>query len=311
MRPGSVSVRRELMLLEEPVANDSSVIESIGQAISDYRIDRPGISAIFGVAVIGITMKLPHPWIAGVCALVTTMCAGWSVWRVGLRLMRHQTVPRGSLTIWQYLSIANLLLGLASLFAMLMPASLRLAEYLSFLGPIGWLTAQIQSIGTGDFTALVPLSAFVFVSGLCGWWVARDAGSWRNRRKLIQSQRGLAVVSPTEAREPAEPQRFERRDLEFVLVPSMVDRRYRQWRFWLTPAWLRRRWAWYIVIAVVMLIFQTVLVPLQLIVARADTPVPVLAHGAEIPAVSFLTGLAVVSLAVMLFAIEVMALFDA
>ncbi len=43
LRPNSLAVRRRLMLLDEPLAGEFSIIETIAQAISDYRADRVGI----------------------------------------------------------------------------------------------------------------------------------------------------------------------------------------------------------------------------------------------------------------------------
>jgi ABC-type multidrug transport system ATPase subunit len=45
LRPNSVAVRRRLMLLDEPRQNQSSAIETIVQAVEDYRVDRRGIEA--------------------------------------------------------------------------------------------------------------------------------------------------------------------------------------------------------------------------------------------------------------------------
>ena len=43
LRPASRSVRRRMMLLDEPLRSQASVIESIAQTISDYEVDREGI----------------------------------------------------------------------------------------------------------------------------------------------------------------------------------------------------------------------------------------------------------------------------
>ena len=45
MRINSNSVRRRLMLLDEPRTGEVSIIEMIGEALSDYQIDRPNIAA--------------------------------------------------------------------------------------------------------------------------------------------------------------------------------------------------------------------------------------------------------------------------
>ena len=44
MRINSMSVRRRLMLLDEPRSGEASIIEMIGQAISDYQVDRPELA---------------------------------------------------------------------------------------------------------------------------------------------------------------------------------------------------------------------------------------------------------------------------
>ncbi|MGB7347910.1 MAG: ABC transporter ATP-binding protein [Pirellulaceae bacterium] len=43
MRINSVSVRRKVMLLDEPILGEASIVEMISQAVDDYKIDRVGI----------------------------------------------------------------------------------------------------------------------------------------------------------------------------------------------------------------------------------------------------------------------------
>ena len=45
MRINSMSVRRRLMLLDEPRSGEASIVEMIGQAISDYQVDRPELAS--------------------------------------------------------------------------------------------------------------------------------------------------------------------------------------------------------------------------------------------------------------------------
>lgn len=45
MRINSKSVRRRLMLLDEPRSGEASIVEMIGQAISDYDVDRPELAS--------------------------------------------------------------------------------------------------------------------------------------------------------------------------------------------------------------------------------------------------------------------------
>ncbi len=267
------------------------------------------LTVVAALAIAGSVIRLPHGLLAALHAVAAMMAIGWLVWRIGLRLMRIRSPLVGPLTIWDYLTMPTAVLGIFTLFAFSAPVTIRWSTYLSKLGPIGWLCGEIQSLGAGDFARVPLLILFITAAGMIGWIVAKDAGTWRQRRKLIESQRHLQIRPATiEATgECLSPQELRRR-VGRGLDQTIIDRRCRSWRFWLTPIWLRRRWSWYVVTGVAILIFQVALIPIRLLIADIE-PTTVIGGSARSPQ-EILTALAVVSLVLMFFAIECTALLD-
>ncbi len=268
-----------------------------------------GGAMIAFTSLIGIVIRFPRPGLATLMSVVVFGSAGWLVWRVGLRLLRHRAPRRGPYSIWEYLWFPMMCAGLMTMIPLASDASIQLSKYLSLLGPLGWQMSQLRDLGSGHLLSLIPLSGFVITASFLGWLVARDARSWSHRRQLIESQR-LLLAGPIEA--PAASQSGEdtelsariRRDLDAM----MMGRRARSWRFWLAPAWLRRHARWYLVLAAMMIVFQAVLLPIHLFVSSADS-VAVIGEPQVEPKVSLIAMMAA-PLAIMLVAMEILALID-
>jgi hypothetical protein len=268
-----------------------------------------GAAAVALSSLIGIVIRFPQPGLATLMSVVVCASIGWLVWRVGLRLLRHRARLIGPFSCWEYLWPAIAVLGAASIIPLASEQSIGLSAYLPLLGPLGWQLAALRDLGEGHVFGLIPLSGVVVTTAWLGWLVAKDAGSWTNRRKLIESQRLLlnAPIEPAAASQRlghTELLARIRRDLD----ATMVGRRTRSWRFWLTPNWLRRYLRWYLLLVAMMLVFQAVLWPMHVVVASVD-PVAAIGDLAVRPELSLIAMMAV-PLAMLFSALEILALYD-
>ena len=256
-------------------------------------------------------VQLPWGWFALPLLIASLFSIGWLVWRVSRRLMRYRAKSRGPLTIWEYLSFPAVVLALFAMLTWFSPVEPAWSRNLIWFGPIGFLWSQIFAVGMGQWLHAVPVLAIITTLALVGWFVARDAGTWRNRKRLIASQRrplvSLADVPQVQRQLSAADLRNRiRRDLG-----SMVfDRRYRSWRFWLTPIWLRRRSAWYITVGVTILLFQLVLIPVNSVISSVAEPVKVIGAAPPVAPDAVVSGLLAISVAIVVLTLEVMCLYD-
>ena len=209
----------------------------------NYRWFCIGATAIATVALLGILVCTQSTTISIVCAVLFTGSVGWFVYRVGLRLMRYRAPVFWVHTLPEIGWFSGVFLGAWLIIPMVSRGMIAVCEWLTLIGPIGFVLSALQQISQG---AMAPLTVVVAASALAigaGWIVARDAGAWRNRRRLLEAQR-LPRENPSSVSEAthATPAREDlicriRRDFNHTIV----SRRHQQWRTWLYPDWFGRK----------------------------------------------------------------------
>ncbi|MGB7347909.1 MAG: hypothetical protein WBD20_27035 [Pirellulaceae bacterium] len=190
------------------------------------------------------------------CAVIFAISIAWLAYRVGLRLMRYRAPGLGALSALEWMAIAIAIPSPFLLMMLISPAIVKVSSVLWALGPIGYGCSKLAASSEDGFAGLAIVFLLSVVAITVGWWVSRDANTWTNRRRLIESQRLLkASHRKSSANSVALTGQEIERQIRLQLNDLMIGRRYRSWRFWLLPIWLRRRCGWCVSMGVTLMIF--------------------------------------------------------
>lgn len=233
-----------------------------GQAVSVHYL-LPVVAVFATVAVsslCGIFARLSHPFAAVVIGIVFFITTAWMVHRIGLRMMRKRSnlIWRMHMSAHEFMAFGFAFVGLFSLVLLATPSVVVLSQYLQWLGPVGYAMANLQSAAAGNYLSLIPVLVLSMLSAVIGWWSAKDAGTWANRRKLISSRR---LVNRAEVKEvvnrPTEAADFHQQ-IQSGLNQTIESRQLQSRGCFAIPFWLQRRHCWYWIIGGCMLVMVLV-----------------------------------------------------
>ena len=233
---------RSLSFLRKPPAS---------QAVS-VRYLLPVMAVIASLAVVsaaGIFARLSHPLFAMIAGGVFFVAAAWTAYRVGLRMMRKRSAVIWHMSAYEWIAMGIAVAGLSSLILLAKPEIVSVSQYLRWLGPVGYAMANLQSVATGNYLALLPVLLVCMLMVAFGWWAGKDAGTWANRRKLVSSRRLLNRAEVNHVATTPKNDTDCLKQIQSGLNQAVESRQLRSRGFLIRPFWLRRRHNWYWIIA--------------------------------------------------------------
>lgn len=295
----SVSCKRQFSYLRSPLV-------SLG-AIS-VRVLLPIIILTAWLVAFALGGILYHSIVATTTGMVFLCALAWFVYRVALCWMRHRAAIIWHGSLFEWLLFVFLFALIFSVPMMAGSGIVTVSQYLKWLGPIGYAMASLQEIADGSFVSLLPI---LLLSGLCVWggqWVAKDAGTWSNRRRLILSRRlsNRADVKDVDVDLP-ERDVFQKQ-IEQGLHQAIGSRQFQTAAFYIKPFWLRRRQNWYWMIGGTMMLFVVLLGGMRILVDSYD-PVATIGTSMTSP-LNRLTTMFLIPFVFMLVCTEAMAMGD-
>lgn len=194
------------------------------------------------------------------CAGLTVITIGFALWHFCVRMLPIRSRSFGSGQITRADAVGFFLLpisGIGVMVWLLSHNSIAAADKLIYFGPIGLMFALLQGVAAGHW-----INAFyLLLIGLVVLWAApqltRHLSSWPSRRAIVEAHRVCYAVAEPAQEAISEIQSIqERQQISLLLNQSIAGRRWTNWRCWLWPTWLQRRFKWYLWMMVGALIVQ-------------------------------------------------------
>ncbi len=158
-----------------------------------YRIGFIGFVVCSAAVSVAATLGHDGSAYGAAASLIVTACLSWLAWAVGERMMAIQWRPNVSSISSPVTTVCilTILLCLVPAVAGLCygPAVLSVSQYLAWLGPLGWVNAQLFGVSHGQTQNLLPLGFFCVVAAYLGYLLDSSTRRWAFRRQLLSIYR--------------------------------------------------------------------------------------------------------------------------